>query len=324
MFTIVVRDEPVTSSELTTMQCFINGDARGGGKDSLSYKGILNMAGQDDFQLLNSEFVFQIGGVAIAGRLDEKGQFRDTLRDLSLVQVKVSATRGTVDVKIKNGNFAAGLGAAQLQNGLTRKPVQAGVGQGTASSEVLDFETRVDGASYQLRYRLGTSGVNAAGAFQITSVRGKDKTTLTGQLGDAWRIGFLAVPRNSVQDPTGRRQGFDGVTGATVRIGTNFVQQITGAPLRVTNGKISFGGGSATGVKRFVLAPGRSVGRIDTGVLSVKTTDIPLASDASRFGAVFLPLGVDLVRGTDAPFSGEHARRIFGLNNQYKDVPPKR
>ena len=48
------------------------------------------------------------------------------------------------------------------------------------------------------------------------------------------------------------------------------------------------------------------------------------ASGSPKSGNVFFPLGVDLVRLSGAPYTGEHARRIFGYKNQYRDTPPKR
>ena len=42
-------------------------------------------------------------------------------------------------------------------------------------------------------------------------------------------------------------------------------------------------------------------------------------------GTLFFPLGIDLTRGTTlAPFTGEHARRIFGYKTQYTDQPLSR
>lgn len=325
VFNLIVRDEPFTSSDMLTTQCKVRGDMRTETRDMLSYRGLVNMLGQDTVNLVNSDFTFRLGGVAISGRLDTKGQFATVLADRSIVKVKVNVTRGTVDVTIKQGSFSTRLEAPSLKAGLNRKPVQVTIGDAVACSEVLDFDTDLAGTRYALNYRLGNTGANAAGAFQITSVKGKDGTTLSGLPGDAWRVCFLALPRSGVRDPAGRKQGFDHVSSATVRIGSSFSQFLTGAPLRVTAGGIKFGGSTPDGVRRFVLGTKSFVGRLDTSVLSTKITGIPLASEAPRYGTVFFPLGLDLVRGAgEAPFSGEHARHIFGLKNQYRDQPPKR
>ncbi|MCY3020437.1 MAG: hypothetical protein NTW87_15565 [Planctomycetota bacterium] len=249
-FTIIVRDEAVTSTDLTTEQCSIRGDGNSFGRDVLRYKGYINALGQDNFQLLNSDFSFRVGGAGFSCRLDGKGQFSGVLpRDNSKVKVKVNAAKGLLDITISNGSLTAGLEAYDLTDGLTRRPVQVTVGDAVASSEVLDFKTRVSGARYQLDYRLGRAG---------------------------------------------RR-------GAT------------------------FAGTKADGVKRLKVDSQRFVGMLETNVISSKATAIPQAIRAPSFGNVFFPLGLDLTRGTgDAPFSGEHAKRIFGLKEQYRDAPPKR
>jgi hypothetical protein len=64
---------------------------------------------------------------------------------------------------------------------------------------------------------------------------------------------------------------------------------------------------------------------IDTNILSTKETGLPAASQSAAYGPLFFTLGVDLNRGASkAPYAGEHARRIFGLKNQYRDIPPAR
>jgi hypothetical protein len=322
-FQLVVGDNPISSSDNTTLQCTVRGDLGGGARDSLRYKSFVNVLGQDDFKLLNSEFSFRMAGVGFSGRLDGKGQFAAILRDRSKVSVKVNASKGTADVKISAGAFTKALGfdVTPPVPGITRLPVQLTIGDAVASSEVLDFDTDVNGSRYALNYRLGRTGANAAGGFQITSVRGKDQPTFSGQPGDAWRASFLAMPRVGVTDSSGTTQSFSGVNAAAVRIGQNFTQNITSATLRTSSGAIRFSGTVADGVRKLSINTKSFAGKLQTNVVSSKSTGILPAIQAPKAGNSYFPLGVDLVRTTGASYSGEHARRIFGLKNQYKDVP---
>jgi len=321
VFQLVVADNPVSSSDNSTLQCSVRGDLAGGARDSLRYKSLVNVLGQDDFKLLNSEISFRLAGVGFSGRLDGKGKFSAVLRDQSKVKVVVNASKGTADITISGGFFAAALGFVTTPPvaGITRLPVQLTIGDAVASSEVLDFDTDVIGSRYALNYRLGRTGSNAAGGFQIVSVRGKDQSTFSGQPGDAWRAGFLAMPRAGVADSGGAGQTFSGVTAAAVRIGQNFVQNATN--LHVSSQSIRFSGTVADGVKRFAINTRSFVGKLQTNVISSKSTGILPAIQAPKAGNMFFPLGVDLVRSSGANFDGEHARRIFGLKNQYRDIP---
>jgi hypothetical protein len=319
--TLVVSDNPITSSDVATTQCSIRGNSAQGGKDSLKYKGYVNMLGQDNFTLLNSQFRFNVGGIAVTGRLDQNGRFNAVLLDGSKVKIKASPSKGTVDIAISNGTFTAALGflpPTPPVPGITRRAVHVSLGDAVAASEVLDFDTDVNGSRYRLEYRLGRTGTNAGGAFQIVSVKGKDGTTISGQPGDKWKVGFIAAARAGVT--TGGAQGLDAVTAATIRIGTNFSQNLTG--LRSNGQRTTFSGGGVGGVRKFVLDGKRGTGKLDTNVISIQQTGITQAISAPT-GNRFFPLGVDITR-SGAAFSGEHARRIFGLKNTYSDRPAKR
>lgn len=336
VFTFVVEPETVTSSDLTTLQVMIRGALGGKSRDTLRYRGVVNALGLDNFSLVNSDFSFRVSGMVpadktvapltVTGRLNEKGQFSAVLADLSKVKARVNAKKGTVDLTISKGTFADALVASTIkpEPALNRRAFQIAIGDAVASSEILDLVGKLSSSRYSLDYRLGTMGANAAGAFQITGVKGKDLTTFSGQAGDSWFVNFIAAPRSAVVDPSGLKQGFDGVTGATVRIGGGFVEALASAQIKSTSGGVKFSGG-VTGVKKLTLSTRKFAGRLQTLPLAATKTGIPLARDAARVGTVFFPLGLDLVRGTTgAPFSGEHARRIFGMGTQYKDQPPSR
>ena len=325
-FTVIIKDSPVTSTDNLTTACNVRGGIGTVGADMLRYSGYINVLGQDNFNLLNSAFSFRLSGIGISGQLDKKGMLAQNLSDGSKVKVKVSAKSGRIDVSISKGSFSNALTATALVDGVnTRKALQVTVGDAVVSSEVLDFDTRTSGDKYTLDFKLGRNGSSAAGAFQIVSVKGKDDTTSGGLPGDAWRVMFIAEPRSGITAAGGLSQGLDNVTSATVRIGQSFSQNLLGATVEAAGNKLSFHGDRSSGVKRLTLDARRFTGHLETNVLSTKSTGIPQASQSPAFGNIFFQLGVDLVRGTfGTPFSGEHARRIFGLKNQFKDAPPGR
>jgi len=317
--TLTVNPNSITSTDLITLACSVRGDKSRNGNDTLRYVGAVNALGQDRFSLANSDFAFRLGNIVVTGRLDENAEFRGKLDDGSNVKASISTKTGLLSVQISRGSFSTLINAAALVDGKpTRRPVQVTVGDAVVTSETLDFDTRASSSRYSLDYSLGRKGASAAGAFQIVSVKGSDGQTSGGQNGDSWRVGFLAAPASAIK--TAGTPGLDAVTAVTIRIGQNFVQNLT--PLK--SGKNTrFSGRNADAVTRFSLQSKRGKGLVQTAVLSTRATGIPQAVSAPAFGNLFFPLGVDLIR-TGAPFIGEHARRIFGLGTQYKDAPPKR
>ena len=324
-FTITINDNAFNSTDVVTLSCSVKGANPTNGGDSLRYKGLINVLGQDTFSLLNSDFSFRIGSVVYAGRMDKRGQFKQTFPDHSKFTAKINTRSGTLNVSIRDGSFATALNAGALvDHGTARKPLEVVVGDAVDSSEILDFDSSVRGNGYGLNFALGRSGTNPAGAFQIYSVKGKDGITLGGQSGDAWQVNFFAVPRTAIANAKGQSAGFDDVTVATVRIGGNFSQTLNRASTSFGSPNFSFKGQITDGVKQISLTGQSFKGKLTTNVLNQIATSIPLASQAPGFGTHFFSLGLDLQRsGTGAPFNGEHARRIFGLGNQYRDVPPK-
>jgi hypothetical protein len=323
-FILTILDNPVTDTSLITSQCRVRGDISKGAGDSLNFKGFINVLGQDNFTLLNSDFTFRLGSIVVNGRLDNKGRFAAILPDFSKANVKVDHAKGIVNVTISRGTFTKALGfdVTPPKPGTTRKAVEVSVGDAVSATEVLDFETDVSGSKYTLNYRLGSKGTSAAGGFQLVSVKGKDENTFSGQPGDEWRTKFLAVARSGVTDASGLKQGLTNISGVTVRVGLNFIQTLTG--LKSSGDSVKFSG-SVTGVKKFSFSAKNGKGVMNSNALSAVSTGIPIAGQSIRAANVFFPLGVDFTRGAgNAPFTGEHARRIFGLKNQYRDQPPAR
>ena len=325
-FTLVVNDNPVTSSDTMTQSCSVSGDTAQGGADSLRLKGLINVLGQDQFSLANSDFSFHLGNIAFAGRLDGHGNLTQIASNGSKFSVKISARTGTITIMTSRGTFINGFDLTGIKNGdVVRRPIQIVVGEAVNSVEVLDFAASVDGTRYQFNFMQGRSGQNASGGFQIVSVKGRDGVALNGQPGDAWHVGFVAQPRAGVTNPSGLREGIDNITAVNVRIGTNFAQAITGGGIIGAGPNIHFVGGPVDGLQSFKLSTISSKGLLNTRILSTASTSIPLAADALKTNNIFFTLGIDVRRASaDATYIGEHARRIFGFGTKYTDKPSAR
>jgi hypothetical protein len=314
-----VNPNTVTASDLLTISCSIKGDSSGSATDTLKYVAAVNLLGQDVVALNNTDFAFRLGNIIYTGTLDSKASYKEKLSDGSQIKVSVSTKTGLLSVQISHGSFGAALDAANLIDGTTtRRPVQISIGDALLSSEVLDFDTRVTSSKYTLNYALGKAGANAGGAFQVKSVKGRDGKTSGGFAGDSWKIGFLCAAAASIN--TTNSPGLDNVTAVTVRIGTSFKQALSG--LKSKGSSTKYSGRVADGITKFNLDAKKGMGSLQTTNLSTSLTGIPQAANAAAFGNVFFQLGLDITR-TGAPFTGEHARRVFGLKNQYKDAAPK-
>ena len=157
-FTLTVLDQPITSSELTTLMCRVRGNLLAGGHDVLQYTGVLNTMGLNAKALLNSAFSFRFGGLLVSGRLNRTGYYTAMLADQSIVKVNFHPVIGTVTVAISYGSFSTALSAATLAKGLTREPVEVTLGSAVACSEIIDLNTRVGDTRYELDYLIGNQG----------------------------------------------------------------------------------------------------------------------------------------------------------------------
>ncbi len=318
-YTLVVNDNSVTSSDAFTTSCVVKGDLKGFGKDSLKYKGVVNMFGSDELTLTGTTFTFALGGLTFSGRLDKSGRYSTKLVDKSTFSFSISARTGAVNVSINKSRFVDSLELTGLTAGTLRRPLTIMLGQAIVSTEVLDFESDVDGSKYALNYQIGRHGTSASGGFQLTKVSGKDDNQQASLAGDQWRVNFLAQPRKGVVNSAGAGESFDSISAVTVRVGTNFAQTVRGGAVSAGK-KIAFKSGEL--IKSFSLDPKTGKGSMQSRTLPAVQTGIPLAKNALQFSNVFFPMGVDLARSTGA-FTGEHARKIFNLGTMYADTPPK-
>lgn len=338
-FDLVVGDNRVTSSDTMTQSCVVQGDTSRSGFDTLRLKGYINVLGQDQFSLANSDFAFQLGSIGFSGRLDKHGKLTAKNADGTHFSVNVNAASGTINIRAMRGSFIRGFDLSGVTDGkLVLRPLKIIVGSAVNSAEVLQFASSVSGTRYTFNFAQGHSGANATGGFQIVSVRGRDDVTLTGLPGDAWRVGFVAQPRldSVVKNPSGLHEGLDNIVSVNVRIGGGFSQVLAPPPGTVSTligagPRIHFAGTLTDGIQSFNFNTISSKGSINTRSLVSTTTGIPTAATSLKSNNIFFPLGVDIVRLPasanfvgDATFIGEHARRIFGFGTQYTDKPSKR
>jgi hypothetical protein len=319
-FTFTITPNTITASDVTTTNLSISGDTSKPGRDRLTYQGLLNSLGQDSFSLNNSPLTFRVGDLSFTGNLDRSGNFKTTLPDKSKVTVHVDAKTGKTRVNISQGSFATALNAKAFVNGTdTRKGVGVVLADAVIATEVLDLKTRVSGSRYSLGYRFGNQGKDAGGTFQIISVKGKDSKTFSAA--DSYNVKFLAMAATGLTAATGQTNGLDGASSITTRIGAFFTQKLT--PSGNSSKTFHFRGNQGGLIKSFSLNSKSGAGKLETGDIPVTTTNIPNAANSPKVGNIFFSLGLDVSRGTNAPFTGEHARRIFGLQKQYSDQPSR-
>jgi hypothetical protein len=315
-FTLNIIDNPINTSDLVTTSAKVTLDSSRTNKDSLTYMGILNAVGQDNFSLTNSTVSFRLGGISVTGVLDRRGSFRAKLPDFSRVNMRVSPRTGLFSVNISNGSFSSVMNTTAFKPGAnTTEAVGAVVGDAVVATEVLAMATKQDGTKTTLSYRIGRSGSNLGGAFQLVKVRGRDAGSAVGAAGTSWNADFIAMPRLGA---TAAGQGVDNVSRAQVNIGSKFTQTLPNGSSRPT--LFSFRGDRASLVRSARLDAKTFKGNVMTNGLATTQTGLPPASQSPRVGNIFFDLGLSLTR-TGAAFSGEHARRVFGLKNVYSDTP---
>lgn len=333
-FDLVIEDNRVTSSDTMTTLCSVSGDTSRTGGDLLSLKGLINAVGQDNFNLLNSDFSFQLGNIGFSGRLDKHGKFVQNNGGGSKFTVNINARAGTITIRAVHGTFISGfdLTGVTATTQTVDRPLKIVIGNAVNSTEVIRFTSSVSGTSYAFNFALGLKGANATGGFQIISVHGRDDVAITGASGDAWRVGFVAQPRldGVVANPNNQHEGIDNVASINVRIGGGFAQLLTGPKIVGAGPKINFAGQPTDGIQSFKFDSKSAKGMVTTRVLSSKITGIPTAANAVKTSNIYFPLGLDIKRGDPklapnyATFIGEHARRIFGSGSNYTDKPPAR
>jgi hypothetical protein len=342
VITFSVEDTSVSATDYTTLSCTIKGDLGKAGKDSIKFTGVMNLAGFPVTTLNGIPFAFRVGGASYEGRINGKGKIVNA-QGGPLIFASGAAMKAQVDPRsglLKGSVSRATLGTTlNAQNILDRSTVRlavqtiiassqtvsfTGIQTGAACAEMIDFASRKKGNKFQLDYKLGNGiGQPLGGAFQVLSVRGDDRQTISGTNGDAWTVRFLAVPRFGV-DAT---PGLDAIGSVGVRIGSRFEQRLTQlASTGKGSVKLNVTKTLSPVVIKFQMDTRKFVGTVQTNPIAELVTGIPTAfGEAYRVGSVsgtgFGPndttttaftFGLDIDRtGTNSDFSGEVGKQIY-------------
>jgi len=315
--TFNVEDNQTASTDFTTLDCHIQGDVGQFGKDSISFSGMVNLSSVQFFSLQGTTFVLHIGKATFSGLLNFKGQVVNSnggpviYADRSALKASVNPRTGQVKGSVKHASLF-GNGWKDLLNVQDRSVMRAGVMLNFAhfvlGSDMLEFATRRSGDKFVLDYKMGSVGRPLGGAFQIVSVKGVNKLTISGQGGVAWTARFIAIPRYGIDT----NPGLDAISALRVRMGTNFTQTISGKyfsnsaggtiqlkpPFKVLGPNVS----------KFAYSTRKFTGMLQTQPLSVLDTALPQAKAAATAN---FTLALDVLRtGNNTNYYGEVGKYI--------------
>lgn len=314
--TFSIEENTTASTDFTTLACRAKSDLGKVGKDSISFSGIMNLSGNAFTALNGSRFEFRLGGASFVGFVNFKGKvvnqrggpvvYADGSRMNAAVDPRNGKVRGTVS-KVTLGKLLDG---QNVSNRSTRRyAVQLNIAKAVVASDMLEFSTRKSGDKFTVDYKLGKLGQSLGGVFQVLSVKGSDKLTVSGRPGVAWATKFLAVPRFGVN----ANAGLDAVSSLRVRIGNQFSDLIQSKYLTSTRkGGIQLANRGRVGevVDKFAYNPAKFTGSLVTQPLSSTATGIVQAGLSSS-PVVNFTLGLDVQRtGTNPSFSGEAAKHV--------------
>ena len=323
VITFNVEDNTVVSTDYSTLSCSISGDLGKLNNDSLKFSGNVNLRGVAINAINGGRFLLRVGGVSFEGRFNQKGQVVNQqggpliFADGSQMNVTVNPRTGQLKGSVKKATLGKGLDGVNIVNSSTKRfAVGVIISNTIVASDVLEFASRRAGDKFRLDYSLGKLGTPLAGAFHILSVKGTDKTTVSGTNGDAWAVKFLAIPRFGID----ANAGVDAISAIGVRIGTRFSQRISSSLLTSTsNGNTTLKSSNIGGevVAKFVFNARNFIGFIQTNPLSEFQTGLAqarlVAQDVDLSKANF-NFGFDIDRSTNnADFSGDIAKNIIAV-----------
>ncbi|HYF52350.1 MAG TPA: hypothetical protein VEJ63_23285 [Planctomycetota bacterium] len=310
-FKLTIEANSSVNTEIAANTCTLRGDQVSPGKDSFSYKGVIDLKGDVLETLAGAPLVFRIGNASFSGNLDDKGKF--SLKFSETGQFKLNISRnGGFSVKITGGDLTKAVGADLFADATDAGViVYLEVGR-LRTAEVLTAPAVVRNGRYTLNYRLGKLGASQGGAFQILSVTGADGR-VNEEDGDKWLVRFIGVPR--AIDGAAAADVISKGGAVTIRIGQGFSQQVT---VGLLSTRVAFKGTFADdGIYQLYLDPKKFIHRLQTNTISSGLTGIPTAFVDPQLGdrnapSIF-PLGMDM-----AGISGDTGRVIIRNNKSWK------
>ena len=336
--TFNIEQNPLTSTDFTTLSVTVRGDQGKVNKDTIKFSGLINMQAVGAPSLRFTNFIFRLGSVVVNGIIDQKGNVvaqnnrKLVLPDGSQFTAKINAQTGLITGTLTKATVATVLNnTAITDRGLTRLAFQVILSNNILAAETLEFSTHKVGNKLSLDYSIAKTGNTMGGNFQILSALGKDGLTISGTRGDAWHVKFMIIPRFGV-DPN---PGLDALTSLNVRIGQNFIQRIPATQFTSTRGgnitllKPAVKGAEV--VAKLTINTHKYIGSLDTFTLGSLSTFISPAADVAAppkqvngfpnagvpptsFTNTAFDLGIDVNRsGNNSSFIGEYGRFILGL-----------
>jgi hypothetical protein len=331
-----IEPNQIASVDLTSTQISVKGDTGKNNKDTVKFKGFINLNGNAISSLRFTIFTFRLGPVSFSGQFDVHGNVVNRQNkkiinaDGSTLKARADAHAGTISGTISKATVVNLLNNAYAITDHGTAIIAAGMAlsNNVVAADTVKFATQKKGTKIQLNYQLGRFGTPMAGGFQLLAVQGKDGKTPTGSIGDAWKAKFMIVPRFGIDT----NAGLDSLSAITVRINTNFVQPITGLNSS-KSGNITISGKHAIkqGVDKLTINGKNFTGSLQTFPLPTIQTFISPASQVTAPNAPGTPgpippgsfvssnfdLGLDLTRtGNNASFTGEYGKFILGVPNQ--------
>jgi hypothetical protein len=329
--TFNLEPNQLASVDMTMTQLSIRGDTGKNNKDTVKFKGLVNVRGAQTNGFRFSIFTLRIGPVSFSGQFDVKGNVVNRQNkkiinaDGSQFRAKIDSHRGILTGNISKATIVNILSSATTitDHGSAVFAGGMALSANVVAADTMKFSTKKRGTKIGLDYQLGKLGQPLAGGFQILSVAGKDGKTITGTPGDAWFVKFLAVPRFGIDT----NAGLDALSSITVRIGTNFVEKITSVTSS-KNGNAGFSGKKLikSGVSKLSINGKNFSGSLQTFPISSiesfisqasQVTGPSISNPANGFVTSNFDLGLDLTRtGNNASFTGEYGKFILGVPNQ--------
>lgn len=284
-FTLTIEPESTMQSQLATSQMTLKGDYSNSSRGTISYKAQLQTGDRALGDFSGSLFIFRIAGTTFSTTLDSFGQQR-----FGDVRVKLSASKGEIQVTVRNANTAILFPQNSIGNrGGKTITVQMDLGDKFRYVEALECSTTSNRNRFQLSYRLGKQTV-LGGLYQITRIQAAEFFE-----GTAYRVYF--IQSGILSNPAA--QTGDG--SVKVFFGGTFSQTV---PLFRGKAKVP-----PDGVRSVLIANKTRRGKLDTYPLTAAETGVPRPSNSDGSAQTFY-MGLD-INTPNIFLSGDSVQTIF-------------
>lgn len=315
VFSLVIEPSVDISSDVVVQKATVKYDQVKSTKkagDSVQISGLVNVKGAKVSDFTGKKFSTQIGNfVSQEVTLDGKGKTADKAVN-KVASVSVS-TKGTFKASYKGLNIS-GLFAtpAVADKGTQTYATAVSLSASVSAVEALVYAAKGTFPKQQLSYALGKNAA-PAGAFLITSVKGKNNKANTGT---AYSAGFIGMPGANAPKTAGTFAS--GVSAATVSVG-NVSDASLVATLKGTKVSASSKDKADNKVKKLSLDSAKGKGSVQTNAILAAGSGIPVANDgvSTKF-----TLAVAVRTNVATLYNGFGSLSIFGKKTSYVSVNP--